>query len=106
ASTANAIAAVRASRGWAIEDCLFDEAGRIGIEIRDSDVLVTRSTFLRNYVNALMAWGPTNKAQSEKDPQYTPLTGLRLTDLVLRRKNTTSDPVTGHRAEHVAKIRG
>jgi hypothetical protein len=105
-STENAIAAVRASRGWAIEDCLFDEAGRTGVEIRDSDVLVTRSTFQRNYVNALMAWGPTGKSEDATDPSYEPLTGVRITDLVLRGNHTSTDPLTGERAEYVAKIWG
>jgi parallel beta-helix repeat protein len=102
----NAIAAVRASRGWTIEDCLFDEAGRTGVEIRDSDVLVTRSTFERNHVNAFMAWGPTGRAQNTADDDYTPITGLRITDVVMRGNHTTPDPLTGDRAEYVAKIWG
>jgi hypothetical protein len=105
-SSENAIAAVRASRGWTVEDCLFDEAGRTGVEIRDSEVLITRSTFERNYVNALMAWGPTGRARNAADRSYAPLTGLRITDVVLRGNHTTPDPLTGDRAEYVAKIWG
>jgi hypothetical protein len=105
-STENAMAAVRAWRGWTIEDCLFDEAGRTGVEVRDSDVLVTRSTFQQNYVNALMAWGPAGSTDSPSDPEYAPITGLRLTDLIIWHNHVTPTPLLGDDAEYVLKIWG
>jgi len=105
-STENAIAAVRAWRGWVIEDCLFDEAGRTGVEIRDSNVVIARSTFQRSYMNAIIAWGPTNGATSTKDSKYTPITGLRLVDLVIRQNNVTPAPLVGNLAEYVVKLWG
>jgi hypothetical protein len=71
----DAIAAVRASKGWVIQDVLFDEAGRTGLEIRDNDVVVERCTFRRNYENALIAWGKGTGSDNTSDPRYTPLTG-------------------------------
>ena len=105
-STENAIAAVRASKGWVVEDDLFDEAGRTGLEIRDSDVLVRRSTFQHNYMNAIIAWGPTDGATSTSDPLYTPITGLRITDVIIWDNNTTSSPLVGDVAEYVVKLWG
>jgi hypothetical protein len=105
-STENAIAAVRASKGWTIEDDLFDEAGRTGVEIRDSEVTIVRSSFQYNYVNAITSWSPTRKSISPADPNYTPLTGVRLADLVLRGNNTTPTPLTDDAAEYVLKLWG
>lgn len=105
-STENAIAAVRASKGWTIEDDLFDESGRTGVEIRDSEVTIVRSTFQYNYVNAITSWSPTRKSVSPTDPNYTPLTGVRLADLVLRGNNTTPTPLTDDVGEYVLKLWG
>ena len=65
------------------------EAGRTGVEVRDSDVLITRSTFQHNYVNAIIAWGPTDGSINVSDPLYTPITGLRITDVIIWANNTT-----------------
>lgn len=105
-STVNAIAAVQASTGWVIEEDLFDEAGRTGAELRGHYIRVQRSTFQRNYVNALMAWGDTREATSVTDSLYTPILGLRIRDVIIRWNNTTPTPLTGDSAEYVAKIWG
>jgi hypothetical protein len=100
------MAAVRAWRGWTIEDCLFDEAGRTGVEVRDSDVVIARTTIQRSYMNAIIAWGPTNGATSVTDPRYLPITGLRLIDLVIWNNNITLSPLVGNIAEYVVKLWG
>jgi hypothetical protein len=105
-STENAIAAVRATKGWVIEDNLFDDAGKTALEVRDSDVEITRSTFRHNYVNAIVTWAPKKDADGPSDPRYVPLTGLRLTDLVIHGNNTTPDPTLAELAEYVVKIWG
>ena len=102
----NAIAAVRASKGWTIQDVLFDEAGRTGLEIRGNDVTVENSTFRRNYENALIAWGKGTGSENASDPRYTPLTGLVVRDVVLEENNVTPSPLTGNVAEYVAKFTG
>ena len=102
----DAIAAVRASKGWVIEDVLFDEAGRTGLEIRDSDVLVERCTFRRNYENALIAWGRGTGSDNTNDPRYTPLTGVVVRDVIITENNITPNPLTGDVAEYVAKFTG
>ena len=102
----NAIAAVRASKGWKIQDVLFDEAGRTGLEIRGNDVTVENSTFRRNHENALIAWGKGTGSENASDPRYTPLTGLVVRDVVLEENNVTPSPLTGNVAEYVAKFTG
>jgi hypothetical protein len=102
----NAIAAVRASKGWTIQDVMFDEAGRTGLEIRGNDVTVENSTFRRNYENALIAWGKGTGSENASDPRYTPLTGLVVRDVVLEENNTTPSPLTGNIGEYVAKFTG
>lgn len=102
----NAIAALRASKGWTVQDVLFDEAGRTGLEIRGNDVTVENSTFRRNYENALVAWGKGTGSENASDPRYTPLTGLVVRDVVLEENNVTPSPLTGNIAEYVAKFTG
>ena len=102
----NAIAAVRASKGWTIQDVMFDEAGRTGVEIRGNDVTVENSTFRRNYENALIAWGKGTGSENATDPRYTPLTGLVVRDVVLEENNVTPSPLTGNAGEYVAKFTG
>jgi parallel beta-helix repeat protein len=79
-----AAAAVRAGLGWRIEDCLFDRAGRTGLIIVDDSVTVTKSTFQYNYIHALVAFGKGNGATSPTDTRFVGISGLRLTDVVLR----------------------
>ena len=102
----NAIAAVRASKGWTIQDVMFDEAGRTGLEIRGDDVTVENSTFRRNYENALVAWGKGTGSENASDPRYTPLIGLVVRDVVLEENNVTPSPLTGNIGEYVAKFTG
>jgi hypothetical protein len=100
------MAAVRAARGWVVEDALFDEAGRIGISIRGSSVEIIRTTIQRSYVDAIDAWTPTDAATGPTDPAYTPLEGIRITDVVLLENNITPTPLVGDVAEYVAKLWG
>lgn len=102
----DAIAAVRAAKGWLIQDVLFDEAGRTGLEIRDSDVTVEHCTFRRHHENALVAWGKGTGSADASDPRYAPLTGLVVRDVILVENNVTRTPLTGRVAEYVAKFTG
>jgi hypothetical protein len=103
-STANAIAAVRVSRGWVIDDVLFDEAGKTGVEIRYSDVVITRSTFNRNYTNAIVSWAPSSNATGPSDPNYHPLTGIVISDVIISGNNIDPSPAVGDAAEYVTKL--
>ncbi|HET9010216.1 MAG TPA: right-handed parallel beta-helix repeat-containing protein [Gemmatimonadaceae bacterium] len=100
------IAALRAAQGWVVEDALFDEAGRIAISILGSGAEITRTTIQRSYVDAIHAWTPTDAATGPTDPAYAPLTGIRITDVVLLENNVTPNPLVGSVAEYVAKLWG
>jgi uncharacterized protein YjdB len=103
-STANAIAAVRVSRGWVIDDVWFDEAGKTGVEIRYSDVVIVRSTFNRNYTNAIVSWAPSDAALGPSDPNYHPLTGIVIQDVIISNNNIDPSPLVGDAAEYVTKL--
>jgi hypothetical protein len=67
--------AVRASTGWRIEGCRFEQSG-FGVNIRGNDVAITRSVFQdldSPRAHAITAYGSR---------------GLRLSELVIRRINT------------------
>jgi hypothetical protein len=104
--TNDAAHAIRPSRGWTIEDCLLDEPGYIGIVIRQDDIVITRTTIQRAYVDALDAWTPTETATSPTHSAYNPLTGIKITDVILRENNITPSPLVGDVAEYVAKLWG
>jgi hypothetical protein len=103
-STANAIAAVRVSRGWVIDDVWFDEAGKTGVEIRYSDVVITHSTFNRNYTNAIVSWAPSSNAVGPSDPNFHPLTGIVIRDVIISGNNIDPSPAVGDAAEYVTKL--
>ncbi len=105
-STEQAAAAVRAGLGWRIEDCLFDRAGRNGLMIVDDNVTVTKSTFQYNYIHALVAFGKGNGATGPTDSRFVGISGLRLTDVVLRGNYTTPKLLDGRTSSSVIKIGG
>jgi hypothetical protein len=69
-------------------------------------VEITRTTIQRSYVDAIDAWTPTSAATGPTDPAYAPLTGIRITDVVLLENNVTPTPLVGDMAEYVAKLWG
>ena len=105
-STDDAAAAIRASKGWKIEDCLLDEPGRVGIEIRYDDVVITRTTIQRAYIDAIGSWTPTSAALGPNDAAYDPLSGLQITDVILQENNITPNPLLGDLADYGAKLWG
>jgi parallel beta-helix repeat protein len=82
-SSADGQAALRAVNGWRIEDCLFDNPGRNGLDLRGDSIVLTQSTIQYALQHAFIAWGPTNGATSPTDPVFEGILDLRLTDLIL-----------------------
>ena len=78
-------AAVKAARGWRIEDCLLDDPGNTGIQIMGSYVAVIKTTVQYAYLEALSAWAPSPNATGPSDAaNYHPLDGIQLIDVVMR----------------------
>jgi hypothetical protein len=78
-------AAVKAARGWRIEDCLLDDPGNTGIQIEGSYVAVLKTTVQYAYLEALSAWAPSPNATGPSDAaNYHPLDGIQLIDVVMR----------------------
>jgi hypothetical protein len=102
----NTAAAAKAATGWTYEDCLFDAAGRWGLDIRGDSVTVVRSTFQNHYQHALTAWGPTNGAVGADDPAFTGIHALRLLDVVVRGNYTSQEAMAPHLSSRVVKLLG
>ena len=105
-STEQGAAAVRAGLGWRIEDCLFDRAGRTGLTVVDDNVIVIKSTFQYNYIHAMVAFGRGNGATGPTDTRYVGISGLRLTDVILRGNYTSPGLLDGRSSSSVIKIMG
>lgn len=88
-------AAVAAIRGWRIEDCLFDDAGFSGLDIRGDSVTVVRSTFENHHTLALTASAAIDKPL---------LRWITLQDAVLRHNNNRPDPLYGDNSIKVMKF--
>ncbi len=97
-------AAVKAARGWRIEDCLFDDPGNTGIQIEGSYVAVVKSTLQYAYFEALSAWSPSPNATGPSDPNYHPLDGIQLIDLVLHGNYALNVSQPSSTADYVAKF--
>jgi hypothetical protein len=104
AGNASGSAAVRASHGWTIEDCWFDDAGETGLSISDHDVTVVRSTLENHWILAIGVYGGHSGGMHPDDPQYRPIEGLRLIDLIVRNNNLTDNPITGGAGTSVLKV--
>lgn len=94
-------AAVKAAKGWTIEDCFFDDPGNTAVQIRGSYVTITKSTFQDAGLYALEAWANSG-AQRVTDATYTPLDGIRVIDVIMRRNHRLSN--LGGNGEGVAKF--
>jgi parallel beta-helix repeat protein len=105
-STASQSAAVRAVRGWRIENCLFDRAGQNGMVVVDDYITVTNSTFQYNYIHALVAFGRGNGATSPTDSRFVGITGFRLIDSVIRGNYVSPTTLDGRTSSSVIKIMG
>lgn len=97
---------VRVSKGWTIEDCLFDEPGHVGLSIRSDSVTVTRSTFRNAYLHAFVAWGPANGAAGPSDSINVGISALRLTDLLIYGNRTSAESQRASHASSVNKVMG
>jgi hypothetical protein len=98
-------AAVRAARGWRIEDCLLDDAGNTGIQIEGSYVAVIKTTVQYTYLEALSAWAPSPNATGPSDAaNYHPLDGIQLIDVVLRGNYALNVSQPAGTADYVAKF--
>lgn len=102
----NTAAAAKAATGWTYEDCLFDAAGRTGLDIRGDSVTVLRSTFQRHYQHAFTAWGPTNGALGPDDPAFVGIHALRILDVVVRGNYTSLEPMAPELSSRVVKLIG
>ncbi|MDQ6925062.1 MAG: DUF1565 domain-containing protein, partial [Candidatus Eremiobacteraeota bacterium] len=97
-------AAVKATRGWRVEDCLFDDAGNTAVLIEGSYVSVVRSTLQYTYYEALSAWAHSS-ATRVTDAAYTPLDGIQIIDVVLRGNYTLNQqPTSGGVADYSSKF--
>jgi parallel beta-helix repeat protein len=96
--------ALRAARGWVVEDCWFDRSGAFGLDIRGSFVEVLRTTFNDHWINALTAVGISNQATRPTDPGFRPLEGLRIVDVVLRGNHVRTSQPGSPTANFVAKF--
>ena len=97
--------AVRAARGWRIEDCLLDDAGNTGIQIEGSYVAVIKTTLQYTYLEALSAWAPSPNATGPSDAaNYHPLDGIQLIDVVMRGNYALNVSQPAGTADYVAKF--
>jgi hypothetical protein len=96
--------AVRAAFGWAIEDCLFDNAGDTGMSIGDHNVRIERTTFQYNYVHAFIVYGGYGGGTSPSDPAYRPVENLQVIDVVLRGNHTRNLAGLATTSTRVVKI--
>ena len=100
----NFAAAVKASRGWKIEDCLLDHAGNTAIEIEGSYVTVIKSTLQYTYFEALSAWA-SGTASGPSDPNYKPLDGIQIIDVNLNNNYVKNQaPSSGGVADYSSKF--
>lgn len=104
--TSNTAAAAKAATGWTYEDCLFDSAGRWGLDIRGDSVTVVRSTFQYNYQHAFTAWGPTTGAVGPDDPKFVGIEGLRVIDVVVRGNYTSNEVMSSALSSRIVKFLG
>lgn len=102
----NTAAAAKAATGWTYEDCLFDAAGRWGLDIRGDSVTVIRSTFQNHYQHAFTAWGPTSGATGPNDPKFVGIRDLRIIDVVVRGNYTSNETIAPHLSSRVVKLLG
>jgi parallel beta-helix repeat protein len=105
-STASQSAAVRAVRGWRIENCLFDRAGQNAVVVVDDFITITNSTLQYNYVHAIVAFGRGNGATSPTDSRFIGINGFRLIDSVIRGNYTSASTLDGRTSSSVMKIMG
>jgi parallel beta-helix repeat protein len=103
-SLAAGAAAMNAGTGWTIEDCLFDRAGRDGLNLRGDFITLTRSTLRYNHQHAFTAWGPSNGATGPTDPKFEGIRDLRITDLIMHNNFHLDEPLDGALSSSVAKI--
>ncbi len=100
----NFAAAIKAARGWKIEDCLLDHAGNTGIQIEGSYVTVVKSTLQYTYIEALAAWA-SGTATGPSDPNYHPLDGIQLIDVKLSNNYVMNQaPSSGGVANYSSKF--
>lgn len=102
---ANFPAAVKAARGWRVEDCFFDGPGNTGVQVRGADVSIVKSTIQNSYVQAINAWS-NSEAEQVGDAAYTPIDGLRLTDLILRGNHGSGAETGGEYSIKLMTTRG
>jgi hypothetical protein len=96
-------AALKATRGWRVEDCLFEDAGNTAIQIFGSYVAVVKTTIQYSYLEALAAWSHS-AATTVDDSRYTPLDGIRITDVVLRGNHALNRVQRAEAADYSSKF--
>jgi parallel beta-helix repeat protein len=95
--------AVRTGLGWHVEDVLFDESAHTGLNVRDHGAEVRRTSFIDHNVHAFLV-GTADSGTGPSDPNFRPLTGFQLIDVIMRGNHTTATPVTGASGTHGSKI--
>lgn len=95
---------VRAITGWHIDQCLFERAGYVGLQVAGDDVRVERSTFQYHYALSLGAYAPDNPALVPDPVRYPFISGTVIRDVVLRGNATGADLPTGGAIEQSVKF--
>lgn len=98
--------ALRAAKGWHIEDSFFDSPGGIGVNLRGDDIILTKSTLRYAYTHAIVGWGPANGATSPTDPNFVGISNLRVTDSIIYGNNTSAAEQPIGSSSAVVKVLG
>ena len=96
--------ALRAARGWRIEDCLFDSPGENAVNLRGDDITLTRNTLQLAGRHAIIAYGPANGATSPTDPAFIGIKNLKITDNIIWSNAMTAVTQTAVNSSTVVKI--
>jgi len=96
--------ALRAARGWRIEDCLFDSPGENAVNLRGDDITLTRNTLQFAGRHAIIAYGPPNGATSPTDPAFIGIKNLKITDNIIWSNATATVTQTAVNSSTVVKV--
>ena len=95
---------VRAITGWHIDQCLFERAGYVGLQVAGDDVRVERSTFQFHYGLSLGAYAPDNPALIPDPVRYPFISRTVIRDVVLRGNATGANLPSGGAIEQSVKF--
>ena len=96
--------ALRAAKGWRIEDCLFDSPGENAVNLRGDDITLTRNTLQLAGRHAIIAYGPPNGATSPTDTRFVGIKNLKITDNIIWANATSTVTQAAINASTVVKV--